>query len=206
MAREIEKWITIHGRHIPIYKDDITLTTKEEIYDMLMELNDEDFKKQMRVHGDRYFGQDFGRELNSFLASGDTEFIYERPDFKRAIERLDNAMISIPREITSERYVDERTLPGLDIEHPERMVGTTVDTPGYLSTTIDAVESDFEFSNYPAKVVIQALKGSKAILDANQKEAEVLFHRNSSYEILSYEIKKNQYGREQIVYKARLKK
>ena len=183
-----------------------TLTTQSEIEDMIMGLSDDDFRKQTRVRGARYFGQDFGRELNAFLASGDMEYLYERPDFKGVIERLDNAMVEIPKPITAERYVSEHTFPGFDVKHPEQMVGRTINTPGYLSTTIDAENSKFEFSNYPAKVVITAPKGSKAILGANDKEAEVLFHRNSSYRITGYKMSKNSVGGPQVVYYATLNK
>lgn len=182
------------------------LTTQSEIEDMIMGLSDDDFRKQTRVRGARYFGQDFGRELNAFLASGDMEYLYERPDFKGVMERLDNAMVEIPKPITAERYVSEHTFPGFDAKHPEQMVGRTINTPGYLSTTIDAENSKFEFSNYPAKVVITAPKGSKAILGANDKEAEVLFHRDSSYKITGYKMSKNSVGSPQVVYYATLNK
>lgn len=214
--REPVRWITVKGKHLPVYEDGSIgvglenapdkLTTPAEVDDMLMELSDDDFRKQIKARGTKYFGQDFGRELNAFLASDDVEYMYERPDFQAAVKSLDNAMVALSKDVQVERYVNKSTLPGFDSRHPENLVGKTIHTPGYLSTTIDAHDSKFEFSNYPAKVILTASKGSKAILGANNKEAEILFHRNSKYDIISYQILKNQYGQKQIVYKARLRK
>lgn len=183
----------------------LRLTTQDEIDDIIMDLNDDDFKRNVKARGDRYFGGDYGRDLNAYIAGNQDLSLEEmRPDYAGTIQRLDNSMVSISKSIISERYVDKVTLPGFNANHPEKMVGKTITTPGYLSTTIDAKNSDFEFSNYPAKVIITAPPGTKAILGGNRKEAEVLYHRNSSYTISRYEVSKNSVGDPQIVYYATL--
>lgn len=184
------------------------LTSKDQLTDMLLDMSDEDFAKQhVGISGRRYFGQDFGRDLNRFLNDDEAvKYIYERPDFEGAVEDLDKAMVPLSRPIVVERYVDERNLPGLDINNPEKLVGKTIHTNGYLSSTVDAVNSDFEFSNYPAKVILKAPSGSPAILDANPREAEVTFGRNSDYIITSYKMGRNLVGDPQIIYYAKLKK
>lgn len=185
------------------------LSTSAEITDIIANLSDDDFEKLMKlgINGRRYFGTDYGREVNEFLAdSYRMAALYERPDIEGTIEDLDGAMIPIPKTLISERYVDERTLPGLDINNPESLVGKEITTPGYLSTTVAAKDSDFEFNNYPAKIIITAPEGSKAILGANDREGEILYHRNSSFQIIGYTLEKNSIGEPQIVYRAILKR
>lgn len=204
--KEPKRWITVNGKHIPIYKDE-GLVTKEQLNDMLMDMSDADFKKQMRVRGHKYFAGDFGRDLNGYIASNEDMDISDmRPDYAGAIRDLDDAMVSLSRSIKTERYADEHTLQGFDIKHPEKMIGKTIRTPGYLSTTYDAENTDFEFSNYPAKIIISAPKGTDAILEANHKEAEVLYARGTSYTITSYVMSKNKVGDPQIIYYAIIKK
>lgn len=184
----------------------LKITTADEITDMLMELSDEDFKKQRNILTN-YFGSDYGRDLNRFLSDPDQlQYLYERPDFEKDIQQLDAAMVPITKPIISERYVTEMTLPGLDIKNPKKLVGKTISNPGYLSSTIDALNSKFEFSNYPAKIILQAPAGTRAILGANLSEAEILYDRNYKYKIFNFSIGKNQYGHKQIIYYAKLLK
>lgn len=154
-----------------------------------------------------YFGGRYATPINRGLREGKMlqKFRDDKIDITPYVEKIDSYMRPIERNIKAYRNVNDmfnsgiykdivgvdneiinKAIDGEDVtDKLKQAIGKTITDKGYLSTSYDLNKSvvsgvvGFEF-NIP--------KGTKAIVSGNDKESEILIHRNASYTITDIEV------------------
>lgn len=175
MGREVEKWITVAGKHIPIYKD----------ADKGVETLTDNEKKL--ISG--YVG--LGNEMNDL-----------QPERAKALDAVIAKTGDVSGDISLYRAMSIKELGvGSKSElrnNPDMIVGKTFSTRGFMSTskTREGTGID-EFSSTAFRTaLVHFVKAKTAGLDISEfsdrkDEQEVLFSRDASYKILSCKVNGN---------------
>lgn len=202
--REVKKWITINGRHVPIFEDDGTTDLSSMSYNDTKdwmrengnynEWEDEMFDKSIDETIHNYTGERY-LWINEYLRTGEfngPKSWYQKEDVEQDIKELDEAVASfnLKKPVTVYRSSDSNLLGDekMSYEQMKSMVGKTVSDKAYLSTsTLKELPGEQTVGGMVDYVIdVPAGKGNGAYVarySENSSEREFLLRRNASYKV-----------------------
>ena len=202
--REVKKWITINGKHVPLYdksdSTDLSSMSYNDTKDWMRENSnyneweDEMFDKSIDETIHNYTGERY-LWINEYLRTGEfngPKSWYQKDDVEQDIKELDEAVESfdLKKPVTVYRSSDSNLLGNekMSYEQMRAMVGKTVSDKAYLSTsTLKELPGEQTVGGVVDYVIdVPAGKGNGAYVarySENSSEREMLLRRGASYKI-----------------------